>query len=167
MKKLRKLSDKKLIDESEIATIINLHKLENHKIVFTNGCFDILHAGHVAYLDAASNQGDILVVGLNSDNSVKKIKGERRPIISQTQRAKVLAALECVDYVVIFDEPDPENLIKKIAPDVLVKGADWSEEKIIGSDFVKKLGGKVQRIELVPEISTTTIIERIVMRYGS
>ncbi|MBF0390667.1 MAG: D-glycero-beta-D-manno-heptose 1-phosphate adenylyltransferase [Desulfamplus sp.] len=167
MKKLRKLSDKKLIDESEIATIINLHKLENHKIVFTNGCFDILHAGHVAYLDAASNQGDILVVGLNSDNSVKKIKGERRPIISQTQRAKVLAALECVDYVVIFDEPDPENLIKKIAPDVLVKGADWSEEKIIGSDFVKKLGGKVERIELVPEISTTTIIERIVMRYGS
>ncbi|MBF0111357.1 MAG: D-glycero-beta-D-manno-heptose 1-phosphate adenylyltransferase [Desulfamplus sp.] len=167
MKKLRKLSDKKLIDELEIATIINLHKLENHKIVFTNGCFDILHAGHVAYLDAASNQGDILVVGLNSDNSVKKIKGERRPIVSQTQRAKVLAALECVDYVVIFDEPDPENLIKKIAPDVLVKGADWSEEKIIGSDFVKKLGGKVERIELVPEISTTTIIERIVMRYGS
>ncbi|MBF0211508.1 MAG: D-glycero-beta-D-manno-heptose 1-phosphate adenylyltransferase [Desulfamplus sp.] len=167
MKKLRKLSDKKLIDELEIATIINLHKLENHKIVFTNGCFDILHAGHVAYLDAASNQGDILVVGLNSDNSVKKIKGEMRPIVSQTHRAKVLAALECVDYVVIFDEPDPENLIKKIAPDVLVKGADWSEEKIIGSDFVKKLGGKVERIELVPEISTTTIIERIVMRYGS
>ncbi|MBF0228878.1 MAG: D-glycero-beta-D-manno-heptose 1-phosphate adenylyltransferase [Desulfamplus sp.] len=159
--------NKKIIDRSEIENIIKTDKEKKQTIVFTNGCFDILHAGHVAYLQESANQGDILVVGLNSDISVKKIKGDKRPIIGELDRATVLSALECVDYVIIFDEPDPENLIKNIVPDLLVKGADWSEDTIIGADFVKQAGGRVGRIELVPAISTSTIIERIVMRYSS
>ena len=135
------------------------------KIVFTNGCFDILHVGHVRYLAAARSEGDLLVVGLNSDTSVRSIKGEGRPLVSQDQRAEVLASLVCVDYVVIFDESDPLRLIQMIKPDILVKGADWGEENIIGAEFVKSRGGKIIRAELVPEISTTRIIERIVKRF--
>ena len=134
-------------------------------IVFTNGCFDILHAGHVRYLSAAKSLGDMLIVGLNSDISVKLIKGEKRPIVSQEQRAEVLAALFCVDYVALFDEPDPLNLICAIKPDILVKGADWAEDKIIGADVVKSAGGRVERITIVPNISTSEIISRIVSRY--
>lgn len=134
-------------------------------IVFTNGCFDILHAGHVRYLSAAKSLGDTLIVGLNSDISVKLIKGEKRPIVSQEQRAEVLAALFCVDYVALFDEPDPLNLICAIKPDILVKGADWAEDKIIGADVVKSAGGRVERITIVPNISTSEIISRIVSRY--
>ena len=135
------------------------------KIVFTNGCFDILHVGHVRYLAAARSEGDLLVVGLNSDTSVRSIKGEGRPLVSQDQRAEVLASLVCVDYVVIFDESDPLRLIQMIKPDILVKGADWGEENIIGAEFVKSRGGNIIRAELVPEISTTRIIERIVKRF--
>ncbi|MBF0375919.1 MAG: D-glycero-beta-D-manno-heptose 1-phosphate adenylyltransferase [Desulfamplus sp.] len=161
------IKNRKIIDRSEIESVIKTGKEKQQRIVFTNGCFDILHAGHVTYLQESAKKGDILVVGLNSDISVKKIKGDKRPIVGELDRATVLSALECVDYVVIFNEPDPENLIKNIAPDVLVKGADWSEDTIIGADFVKQAGGRVERIELVPEISTSTIIERIVMRYNS
>ncbi len=157
----------KIVERSNINELIKAERDKAKKVVFTNGCFDILHAGHVTYLQEAAKYGDILIIGLNSDISVRQIKGEKRPIVGQVQRAKVLSALECVDYVVIFDEPDPESLIKRIAPDVLVKGADWSEDKIIGADFVKKLGGTVERVDLVPEISTTTIIERIIIRYGA
>lgn len=164
---MKTVKDRKIADQSRIGNLIRLHKMKELTVVFTNGCFDILHAGHVTYLQEAANQGDILVVGLNSDISVKKIKGDKRPIVGEVQRAKVLAALECVDYVVLFDEPDPENLIININPHVLVKGADWSEDKIVGGDFVKKSGGRVERIELVPEISTTKIIERIIIRYGA
>ena len=135
------------------------------KIVFTNGCFDILHVGHVRYLAAARSEGDLLVVGLNSDTSVRAIKGDGRPLVGQDQRAEVLASLVCVDYVVIFDESDPLRLIQMIKPDILVKGADWGEENIIGAEFVKSRGGKIIRAELVPEISTTRIIERIVKRF--
>lgn len=134
-------------------------------LVFTNGCFDILHAGHVRYLAAAKSLGDILFVGLNSDESVKIIKGDKRPIVSQDQRAEVLAALSCVDYIALFDEPDPLRLIQTVKPDVLVKGADWSEDKIIGADVVKACGGRVERISFVPGISTSEIISRIVSRY--
>jgi D-beta-D-heptose 7-phosphate kinase/D-beta-D-heptose 1-phosphate adenosyltransferase len=132
------------------------------RIVFTNGCFDLLHVGHVRYLAEAGAKGDLLVVGLNSDESVRHIKGDKRPIVSQEQRAEVLSALECVDYIIIFSEPDPLKLIHAVNPDVLVKGADWPEDKIIGADVVKAYGGKVERISFVPGMSTTQIIERII-----
>jgi rfaE bifunctional protein nucleotidyltransferase chain/domain len=135
------------------------------KIVFTNGCFDILHVGHVRYLAAARSEGDLLVVGLNSDASVRSIKGDRRPLVNQDQRAEVLASLVWVDYVVVFDEPDPLRLIRTLKPDILVKGADWGEENIVGAEFVKSIGGKIIRAKLVPEASTTRIIDRIVRRF--
>jgi rfaE bifunctional protein nucleotidyltransferase chain/domain len=159
----------------EIANkVVTLEKLENglvkaretgKKIVFTNGCFDILHVGHVRYLAAAAREGDLLVVGLNSDASVRIIKGDKRPLVPQDQRAEVLANLICVDYVVVFDAPDPATLIETIAPDVLVKGADWAEENIVGGDFVKSRGGKVVRVSLVPAASTSGIIAKIVENY--
>jgi rfaE bifunctional protein nucleotidyltransferase chain/domain len=131
------------------------------KVVFTNGCFDILHAGHIRYLKAARAEGDVLVVGLNSDRSVHGIKGDQRPVIDQAQRAEVLAGLACVDYIILFDEPDPLSLIEAVGPDILVKGADWEENDIIGADVVKKKGGRVVRVPVVPDISTSLIIQRI------
>ncbi|QTA89587.1 D-glycero-beta-D-manno-heptose 1-phosphate adenylyltransferase [Desulfonema magnum] len=150
------------------ALVQELHVLQHNgtRVVFTNGCFDILHVGHVRYLTAARAKGDLLVVGLNSDESVKLIKGKKRPIVSQEQRAEVLISLECVDYVTIFDEADPLNLIQTIKPDVLVKGADWAEKDIIGADFVKANGGKVKRISVVPDASTTDIIQKIIQKYN-
>lgn len=142
------------------------HRNAGKTVVFTNGCFDILHAGHVRYLTAAKAQGDVLIVGLNSDASVRKIKGDKRPIVGQEQRAEVLAGLACVDYIAIFDEPDPYRLIRSLMPDVLVKGADWPEDAIIGADIVKAAGGRVARIDVVAEISTSRIIETILARYG-
>jgi rfaE bifunctional protein nucleotidyltransferase chain/domain len=136
------------------------------RIVFTNGCFDLLHQGHVRYLSLARSYGNILVIGLNSDHSVKLIKGDNRPIIEQGQRAEVLAALRFVDYVTLFDEADPLTLIKRLKPDVLVKGADWAPHRIIGSDFVRNNGGRVVRIPLVPDISTSMIIQRIKERFS-
>ena len=135
------------------------------RVAFTNGCFDILHAGHVRYLTAARATCDILVVGLNSDVSVRAIKGTRRPLNPEALRAEVLAGLRCVDCVVLFDEPDPLALIEALQPDVLVKGADWTEDRIVGADVVKKRGGRVERIDLVPDISTTDLITRIRERY--
>ncbi|MBW1821073.1 MAG: D-glycero-beta-D-manno-heptose 1-phosphate adenylyltransferase [Deltaproteobacteria bacterium] len=140
-------------------------KKSGKKIVFTNGCFDILHVGHVRYLAAARSEGDVLVVGLNSDESVKSIKSTKRPIVKQDERAEVLASLWCVDYIVLFNQPDPLILIQTISHDILVKGDDWTEENIIGADFVKKKGGRVVRVQVVPEASTSKIIERIVKRY--
>lgn len=156
----------KIVLQSEIAAIAAEKRAENKQIVFTNGCFDILHAGHVNYLAAAAAQGDLLILGLNSDQSVRRIKGEKRPVVSQGHRAQVVAALACVDYVVIFDEPDPEALIKEVKPHVLAKGADWAEDEIIGGDFVKQNGGRVARIILEPDISTSLIIEKIVNTHG-
>ncbi len=147
------------------ATLDRLRKA-NQRIVFTNGCFDILHAGHVRYLAAARREGDLLVVGLNSDQSARSIKGPKRPIVSQRQRAEVLAGLWCVDFIVIFDEPDPLLVIQTLRPDVLVKGGDWPEDRIIGADVVKSGGGRVVRVPVVAGISTTGIIERIIERYG-
>jgi D-glycero-beta-D-manno-heptose 1-phosphate adenylyltransferase len=141
-------------------------KRENKKLVFTNGCFDILHRGHVEYLETAKNLGNILIVGLNSDKSVREIKGENKPITPQEDRAIVLAGLEAVDFVIIFEEPDPKELIEKILPDILAKGADWSEENIIGADYVKRHGGKVACINLTEGRSSTNIIERILKIYG-
>jgi len=135
------------------------------KIVFTNGCFDILHAGHADYLNKAKSLGDILVVGINSDASVRRIKGEKRPILPQQMRAYLLDNLKPVDYVVIFEEDTPLELIKAIKPDVLVKGADWDLERIVGADFVLSYGGRVERIPFSFDISTSKVIERILGLY--
>ncbi len=134
---------------------------DGKKIVFTNGCFDLLHAGHVDYLEAARARGDMLVVGLNSDESVQRNKGKSRPIIACGQRARVLAALSCIDAVIVFDEDTPLRLIQTIVPDVLVKGADWDKADIVGRDVVENAGGEVDSIQFTPGISTTTIIKRI------
>lgn len=133
---------------------------KGRKLVFTNGCFDILHAGHVDYLTFSRNQGDALVVGLNSDSSVRKIKGKLRPLVNQNDRALILASLEAVDYVVIFNEIEPAKLIAKIIPDVLVKGSDWAHY-VSGRDIVEKHGGRVVLAHLVPNRSTTGIIKII------
>jgi len=134
-------------------------------IVFTNGCFDIIHAGHCHYLSVAKSYGDILVVGLNSDSSIRKIKGEKRPIVPQNQRALVLDSLKPVDYVVIFDEETPLELIKVVRPHILVKGADWDPERIVGKDFVESYGGKVVTIPFEHEVSTSRIIEKVISLY--
>jgi rfaE bifunctional protein nucleotidyltransferase chain/domain len=155
----------KVFKLQDLIKIVHDLRKSGKKIVFTNGCFDILHVGHVRYLAAARSQGHVLVVGLNSDESVRSIKPENRPIVNQNQRAEVLAGLECVDYITVFNKPDPLKIIKELKPDVLVKGADWIEEEIIGADIVKANGGKVVRVPVVHEISTSRIIQRIVNRY--
>jgi rfaE bifunctional protein nucleotidyltransferase chain/domain len=155
----------KVVTLDEMCRLSQEYKTVGKTVVFTNGCFDILHAGHVAYLEKAKSLGDVLVLGLNSDLSVRQIKGDLRPVICQTQRARVVAALGCVDHVVLFDAPDPEDLIRGIAPQVLVKGADWPEDKIIGAQFVKDGGGRVARVAFEENISTSRIIERIGQRF--
>ncbi len=135
------------------------------KVVFTNGCFDIIHAGHVDYLEKAKSLGDILVVGMNSDDSIRRIKGEKRPIVPQELRARVLSSLKPVDYVVIFEEDTPLRLIEAIRPDVLVKGGDWELEKVVGREFVESYGGEVRTIPFEYEVSTSKIIERIISLY--
>jgi rfaE bifunctional protein nucleotidyltransferase chain/domain len=151
----------KIVELANLRMISRRRRRSGHKMVFTNGCFDILHAGHISYLEAARHQGDFLVVGLNSDNSVRGIKGPARPITPQSMRAEVLAGLTAVDYVVFFDELTPARLIESLVPDVLVKGADWAEGEIIGADMVKKAGGKVVSIPFERAISTTEIVEHI------
>jgi len=148
----------KVVTIDELKETCLIRKQLGQCCVFTNGCFDILHAGHVDYLRQAREFGDFLVVGLNSDSSVRKIKGDSRPINSELDRAFVLASLSVVDYVVIFDDPTPINLISNIRPDVLVKGADWPEEKIVGAKEVKSWGGQVKRIPLLKGRSTTSIL---------
>jgi D-beta-D-heptose 7-phosphate kinase/D-beta-D-heptose 1-phosphate adenosyltransferase len=155
----------KILTREALELKLNKLRGSGKKIVFTNGCFDILHLGHVRYLSIARSNGDILVVGLNSDKSVKLIKGDKRPVVEQRQRAEVLAALWCVDYVTIFDEADPLALIELFKPNVLVKGEDWPEQEIIGADVVKNHGGKVVRAPSVPGVSTSIIIERIKDRF--
>lgn len=136
-------------------------KQKGKKIVFTNGCFDIIHYGHVRYLSDARNLGDLLIVGLNSDDSVKRLKGASRPINSQFERSYVLSALKPVDYVVIFEQDTPYDLIKLIMPDLLVKGGDWKPEQIVGSDLVLKNGGQVKSLQFQTGFSTTNIIEKL------
>ncbi len=156
---------KKILTLEDLVTRLGQVRKSGQKIVFTNGCFDIMHVGHVRYLADARSEGDLLVVGLNSDASVRIIKGDKRPIVRQDHRAEVLASLGCVDFIVIFDEPDPLKLIQTLKPDVLVKGEDWTEDAIVGAESVKSLGGKIVRISFVEESSTTAIIEKILQRY--
>jgi D-beta-D-heptose 7-phosphate kinase/D-beta-D-heptose 1-phosphate adenosyltransferase len=157
--------DPKIVTRAVLLERLEALRRAGRRVVFTNGCFDILHAGHVRYLQAARACGDCLVVGLNSDRSVAAIKGPRRPIVTQEQRAAVLAALACVDFVTLFDRPEPGDLIAAIRPEVLVKGADWEKIQIVGAAEVKAAGGEVVRIALEAGISTSAIIDRIVQRY--
>jgi len=157
----RKGKDGKVRDAASLVKELDFCRSQGQKIVFTNGCFDVLHKGHIELLKFCKSNGNIVVVGLNSDNSVKKIKGPARPINNQNDRAAVLAALETVDFVTIFDEPDPLKLIKKVRPDVLVKGADWTEKGVIGGDFVASYDGKVILAPLVEGQSSTATIQRI------
>jgi len=144
-----------------LKTIAARAKNEGKKIVFANGCFDLLHVGHVQLLREAKNLGDILIVALNSDRSVRQIKGPDRPILPEKERAELIAALEMVDYVTLFDEPDPLNVIRELRPDVLAKGGDWAEDKIVGREFVESYGGRVAVIPFLKGHSTTEIIERM------
>ena len=154
----------KIREAKNLAKTLSALRSKGKKIVFTNGCFDIIHAGHVDYLSKARRLGDVLVVGLNSDSSVKKIKGKDRAINRESDRAKVLSSLYFVDYITSFNETTPENLIKKVRPDILVKGGDWKIEDIVGSSFVRSYGGKIKRIPFVKGYSTTSIIERSACR---
>ncbi|RKZ28276.1 D-glycero-beta-D-manno-heptose 1-phosphate adenylyltransferase [bacterium] len=156
----------KLVTIGDFEPIRNRLRAEGKKLVFTNGCFDIIHRGHIDYLTAAKALGDILIIGLNSDRSVREIKGFGRPIVELDDRAAVLSALECVDYIIIFDEPTPAKLIEALLPDILVKGADWSESEIVGAETVKRAGGEVVRIPLTSGKSTSAIIEKIIELYG-
>ncbi|MFN4196622.1 MAG: D-glycero-beta-D-manno-heptose 1-phosphate adenylyltransferase [Caldimicrobium sp.] len=151
----------KLIELPLLQDIVEKRRKKGQIMVFTNGCFDMLHAGHVDYLQRARSLGDFLVVGVNSDTSIKKIKGPSRPVLPEKLRIEALSALACVDYIVLFEEDTPEKLIQTLKPDILVKGADWEEDKIVGASFVKSYGGKVIRLEFTYEISTSMIIEKI------
>ena len=157
-------SRKKIIKLETLKRKIRQLSRARKKIAFTNGCFDILHAGHVEYLESAKKKDRILIVGLNSDSSVEKIKGSNRPINPEDQRATVLAALECVDYVTIFKEETPYQLIKAICPDVLIKGADWKSKGVVGAHIIKANGGKVEMIRYVPGVSTTKVLKTIKKR---
>jgi rfaE bifunctional protein nucleotidyltransferase chain/domain len=149
----------------EAKQIVENLKKEGKKIIFTNGCFDILHVGHVRYLNDAKKYGDFLIVGINSDSSVRRIKGKNRPIIDEKARAEVVAGLDSVDMVIIFSEDTPYELIKTLEPDVLIKGGDWKEEEIVGADIVKGSGGKVLTVPYISGYSTTSIIEKIIRLY--
>jgi len=145
--------------------IIKDLKAKGKRIVFTNGCFDLLHIGHVRYLEEAKALGDVLVVGVNSDTSVRKLKGPKRPILPEEERAEILSGLGCVDYVTLFDEIDPLKLITSLHPDVLVKGGDWTKEQIVGREVVERSGGEVVIIPFVEKASTSNLIETILKRY--
>ena len=141
-------------------------KKQNKKVVFTNGVFDLLHTGHVDYLTKAKQKGDVLIVAVNSDLSVKKIKGELRPIVRQKERAFIISSLKPVDYVFLFHEETPYEVIRQLVPDVLIKGADWDIDKIVGKDVVEANGGKVETIQFVNDSSTTNIIKTVIERFG-
>jgi rfaE bifunctional protein nucleotidyltransferase chain/domain len=157
---------KEIKNWEEIIEIRKRLRNEKKKVVFTNGVFDILHSGHVDYLTKSKDLGDILIVGMNSDKSVKNIKGDKRPIVDQKNRAIILASLKPVDFVVLFDEDTPAKLVDAIIPDVLVKGADWTLDKIEGRETVIKNGGEVKNIKFVNEQSTSKIIQKILSLYN-
>ena len=157
----------KLKTETQLLEALQEHRRRNESVVFTNGCFDLLHVGHIKYLQFARRQGDLLVVAMNSDDSIRRQKGPSRPILGQEDRAQILAALEDVGYIVIFDAPTPQELIERVRPEVLVKGEDWREKGVVGREFVESIGGRVVLAPLVDGISTTDIVRRIIERYGN
>ncbi len=157
----------KVIPYSQILPTFRSLRERESKIVFTNGCFDLLHPGHIEYLEQAKELGDILAVGLNSDKSVSRLKGAKRPINCEVDRAHMLAALSCVNYVIIFEQDTPYELINAIKPHVLVKGGDWKAEEIVGNDVVQKCGGKVMSLHFKESYSSTALIEKIARLYGT
>lgn len=161
MNHLEKINSK-LVSREKAAEIIAEWRREKCKIVFTNGCFDLVHKGHIDYLSKAADMGSHLIVGLNTDASVSRIKGPARPISNESSRALVMAAFEFVSLVVFFDEPTPYELIKVVQPDILVKGADYSIENIVGGDIVRQRGGQVSTIEFLPGYSTSALVKRII-----
>ncbi len=152
----------KIHTQKTIQPLLSIWRFKNEKIVFSNGCFDILHKGHVDYLAQAADLGKHLIIGLNSDNSVRKLKGEARPLQDEKSRLTMLAALHFVSAVIVFDEQTPYELIKVVQPDYLVKGKDYKAEDVVGYDIVTKKGGKVVTIELTPGYSTTSILEKVI-----
>ena len=151
----------KWMSQDDLILHVAARKRNGQHVVFTNGCFDLLHPGHVRCLEQARALGDLLVVAINSDTSVQQLKGTGRPLVPQEERAEILAALVAVDYVVIFDAPTPRELIRRLRPDVLVKGGDWGPEEIVGRQEVEAAGGRVVSVPLEPEYSTTSILERV------
>jgi len=154
-------SEKKIHTKDEVIDLVAQLRVDGKKVVFTNGCFDIVHLGHVDYLEKARNLGDFLVVGLNTDSSVSRIKGPSRPVCDEKSRSRVMASFGFVDAVVFFDEPTPKELIEAIKPDILTKGKDYTVENIVGADFVIKAGGKVETIPLINGYSTSSVINKI------
>ena len=150
----------RVLTAADLNSVVGRYKKENKKIVFTNGCFDLLHIGHVTYLEEAKKLADVLIVGVNSDSSVSKLKGPSRPLQNESDRSRILAALKAVDHTVVFSEETPLELIKSIKPDVLVKGGDWKIDQIVGSDFVLSYGGEVKSLNFVAGKSTTALIEK-------
>ena len=150
-----------IVSQEELIVLLSRTNRSSRRVVFTNGCFDLLHPGHIRTLEEARSFGDVLVVALNEDASVRKSKGDSRPVIAENERAELLAALEAVDFVVLFHEPTPLELIAKLVPDVLVKGADWGSTEIVGSEEVERAGGRVVSIPLEVGYSTTSILQRI------
>ena len=159
-------SETKIKNLDVLAAIVETEKAKGKKVVFTNGCFDLLHAGHVKYLQKARSFGDLLVLGLNSDASVRRLKGDKRPLINEAERGHILSALDCVDYVVIFHEDTPLKLIETLKPAVLVKGGDYTPDSVVGKEIVESYGGRVELVEFVDGKSTTNIIEKILNNYG-
>jgi len=151
----------KIVSGIDLTRLLSFYRFKNQKVVFTNGCFDLIHLGHVKYLTQAAELGDVLIIGLNSDSSVKKIKDRNRPVLDQESRALTLAAFSFVNNIVLFDEETPYKLIKQIRPDILVKGGDYNPEEIVGYDIVKDNGGEVKILDFIKGYSTSYIIERI------
>lgn len=151
---------------NQLSRITKSLKKSGKIVAFTNGCFDIIHAGHVKYLEAAKKKCNVLIVGVNSNSSVKKIKGEKRPVINESQRANIIAALESVNYVIIFKEKTPLNLIARLKPNMLIKASDWKKKDIVGADFVKSYGGRVITSPYTKGYSSTSIIKSIVKRFN-
>jgi len=156
----------KITSLSSLKRKVGRLKQDGKRIVFTNGCFDILHYGHTKYLQDARAKGDYLVVAVNSDSSIRNIKARNRPVVGQADRLRIIAALGCVDFVVLFKESNPLKVIKALKPDILVKGSDWNKKRIVGADFVESYGGKVETINLVKGRSTSAIIEKIVRDFA-
>lgn len=165
MKNINKIQSKLFYNGDKIVSVVKKWKLQQKRIIFTNGCFDIIHAGHINYLSKAADLGDILIVGLNSDNSVRKLKGSNRPINDQNSRINVLSSMFFIDAVVIFDETTPYKLIENIEPHILVKGGDYKENEVVGYDLVTKNGGKVVILDLIPGYSTSLIEQKIIEQF--
>lgn len=156
------INQKKILDQETLLSQLALWKFKDYQVVFTNGCFDIIHLGHIDYLSKARNLGDILIIGLNTDDSVRRLKGKTRPVNNQEARAKILASFNFVDAIVLFDEDTPYELIKQVQPNILVKGSDYKPDEIVGADIVKQRKGRIETINFLEGYSTSSIIEKLI-----